>query len=173
MFVSNIKHLNILARIITIFVITFLLFHKKATAQKIFAIDKSGRIKRVQYYEGNEIELITKDGLAHNGIIASIKDSSLFINNNEIKLDSIKCVVRSSRYWLDLFGGTLALAGVGYLSLDSGNRLINDEKPYFHEKAIGPSLYLVGLGGVFSFLSKRKIKIKDRSQVKIIDLRIE
>ena len=155
------------------FVTFFLNLLTSAYSQKIIAFDKRGKVKRVKYYEGEFIRLKTHDKQLIRGVITRINDSSFFVESKQVQLNAVSKVFNTQKlYGINLMGNVFFIAGSGYVTLDSFNRLINNDNPVFNEQSAKVSGYLLGAGLVCYLIANRGYKISKKRPLKIIDLTI-
>lgn len=156
--------------------ITFLLlllFSLNSYGQKFLALDKRGKVKRIRFYKGDSITLKTKSDSLISGIIQLFEDSSFWVSGQPVVLSDIKSIQSpKNNSGLKLISNLSFLAGSGYFILDSGNRLLNNEKPFVEKSTVKTSAIFIGIA-IFSFsVSKRSYQINNRHPLKIIDISI-
>lgn len=142
--------------------------------QKFLAIDKGGRVKRIKFFESDFIHLKTNSDSIVSGQITRLKDTSFVVERTEVSLSSIKYVSFSDKnYGLKLISTLAFTAGIGYFTLDSGNRLINNDQPIVHNNAVKVGSIFMGVAFLSKVLSARKFRIGARHPIKIIDISID
>lgn len=142
-------------------------------SQKILAFDKSGKVKRVKYYEHEFIRLKLLNGAKIQGEISIIKENSFVIDLKEVMLDSVAKVYNTQRYYgLNIVGKVMLIAGVGYFPLDTFNRLINNDDPLVSGNSAEISAMFLGIGLLCESIVNRGYKISEKRPLKIIDLTI-
>ena len=142
-------------------------------SQKILAFDKSGKVKRIKYYEGEFIKLKTVDGFVYEGVITQINDSSFFIDSKSFQLSSVKKVYNTQKlYGFRILGGVFITAGAVYFPLDSFNKLINNDDPLLSTESAAISEAFLGTGFICAAIANRGYKISSKRPLKIIDLTI-
>lgn len=154
------------------YLILFLFLMATASAQKMLAFDKRGKVKRVRYYIGSEIKVKLIDKTFLFGQITRIDDQSFQIGNELINTDSVQYVYSKdeAQAGLKLFSGILFTAGAVYLPLVSFNRTINGDRPIVREQAVRVSGGLIAGGLLLHLLTKKKYKISEKRPLKIIDV---
>jgi len=143
----------------------------EGNAQRIVAFDKKGKVKRVKYYEGEliKLKLLSKEVLV--GSITQVTDTNFRIELREVELDSVKIVYNTQKlFGFKLLGKVLITAGTLYLSVDSFNRLINNEGPIVSESTIKAGSLLIGGGVISTLIARRPYRISKKRPLKIIDL---
>jgi hypothetical protein len=146
-----------------------------AIAQKILAldVDKPGKVKRIRYQQNDYISLKTINNQFVEGEIAKIEDSSFWVKDQKITLDSIKFIKKTQGgYGWSLIGNISLLAGLGYFSLDATNRIINSDKPIVPRRTLLSSSVFLGIFATTAIINNRKYTINKRRRLKIIDLEI-
>jgi hypothetical protein len=152
-------------------VLILLLFSLQLKSQKILALDKPGKVKRIRYYEGDVISLKTDSGIWVRGEINRLLDSSLFIDNQQIHLSDIKSVQKTQKgFGWRLLAKVCINAASGYFLIDTSNRLINGDQPMVHEGTIKASGIMYGVFFISSTIGNRKYRINKNRTLKIIDI---
>jgi hypothetical protein len=142
-------------------------------AQKIIALDKGGRVKRIKYYTGDFISLKTWQKEKIEGTIFSIYDSSFVVGTDTIFLREVRAVKNTQRnYGFRLLGSASAIAGAAYLPLTTFNRTINDDSPIVSESALKVSGSFLGVAIISKLIANRHYKISEKRPLKILDLTI-
>jgi hypothetical protein len=160
---------------IKILCLTFFLsaFYLSGNCQKIVAFNKSGKVKRIKYYEGELIKLKTSDKLKVTGIIDKIKDSSFTVNGIEVSLKEVTRVYNTQKlYGFNLLHRATFTAGIAYLPLSTTNRLINNDSPIVSSSALVVSGSFLSVALVTHFIYNISYKISDKRPLMIIDLTI-
>lgn len=153
--------------------LTFFLCMPFLQAQKIIALDKGGRVKRIKYYTGDFISLKTSNKGKIEGTIFSIFDSSFVVNTDTILLKDVRSVKQTQRnYGFRLMGSVTAIAGTAYLSLTSFNRAINNDSPVVSESALKVSGSFLGVAIISKLIANRSFKVSEKRPLKILDLTI-
>ena len=139
-------------------------------AQKILALDLIGnKLKRIKYYEGGWMAIRVKnDKIIYKGELNAISDSSFYLNNNYVALDSVEAIIKYSKAAKGLSLSAFAVAAVtGVFSvlnvtLISGSN--NQSSPY-----LVPAVF-AGIGVVLLPFWKRTYRIGKNRILKVIDL---
>lgn len=138
-----------------------------AVAQKILVLDKPGRVKRLRYFVGDKIQIITSDNSRISGEISVIGDSTITIEENKVVLSEISAVVKKRRFF-SFTGTLLSTAGVFFGSIYLVNVAI-DKDTKLDENAYVLGGVLVS-GVVLSLFKEKKFKVKDKGRLKILDV---
>lgn len=145
----------------------------EAAAQKILALDKPGKVNRIRYMQNDYIRLKTIGNQYLDGEITKLGDSSFWIGNQEITLDSIKYIKKTQGgYGWGLVGNISLIAGLGYFGLDATNRIINSDDPIVPRRTRVSSSVFLGIFATTAIINNRKYRINKRRRLKIIDLEI-
>lgn len=136
----------------------------------VLAYDKSfGKVKRVHFYQGQSITVKEfNSSKVYSGVITAISDSTFEINNAVFKPENISTIY-IEKSLLKIFGTAFTIAGVGYLALDVFNEFTSTGNLLFDSAVVIPSAILVGVGGLMILMSKQKLKVKAKNQLKIIN----
>lgn len=139
-------------------------------AQKVLALDLVGaKLKRIKYYEGDWMNIrIKNDKVIYKGELNAITDSSFFINNNYVAIDSVDAIIKYSKaakgVSLSAFG---AAAVTGVFSVL--NVALNDGGSAENNPYIVPAVF-TGIGAVLLPFWKRTYWIGKNRILKVIDL---
>lgn len=151
---------------------TCLIFSLQGLAQQSFNIDKRGKVKRVKYYIGQDINLRYNNTKLY-GQITALNDSSITVEGVNIPISTINYVVHLRQAFIWVFIRKVGYrAGIGYFMLDAGNRLINNESPAVDAHTLNVSLPLIGLGVVGSLMKNKRFKNKGYN-MRVNDLSIK
>lgn len=151
----------------------FLLCVQLIFAQKFLAIDSRVSSKRWKFSEGDIIMLKLENKELLVGQITQLNDSSFYLGSKLLPLKNIKSIqLRGHRYGLNLLTKVSLLAGLGYFSIDTFNRLINSDDPLVYEGTIITGASFLGVALISDLLNRKTIRIKEKSQIKILDLSI-
>ncbi len=141
--------------------------------QKFLAFDSKTRVKRWKFYENDFISFELKNKQVFSGNITTLKDSSFWINDKEFMLSQIKNIkLRNHRYGLSILTKISTLAGVGYLTIDTGNRLINSNQPVIYEGSLLAGSIFISTAFIAKIFNRKTLRVKELRQIKIIDLSI-
>jgi len=151
-------------------ILIFLGFFNPIDAQKVLTLDLIGaKLKRIKYYEGSWMSIrIKNDKTIYKGELNAISDSSFFINNNYVALDSVEAIIKYSKAAKGLSISAFTVAAVtGVFSalnvtlISGGN---NESNPY-----LIPAVF-TGIGVVLLPFWKRTYRIGENRVLKVIDL---
>ena len=148
----------------------FLILISTASAQKMIAFDKRGKVKRVRYFLGEEIKVGLLNKVFVYGQITRIEENQFSIGTKVIQTDSVKYVYSRDQSAVNLFSEILFTAGAAYFPLVTFNRAINSDRPIISETAAIISGSLITGGILLNLLTKKKYKISAKRPLKIIDL---
>lgn len=142
-------------------------------SQKIVAFDKSGKVKRIRYYEGEYISIKTVSKLKIKGIITSIEDSSFSVEGTKLALDSVSKVYNTQTgLGYQLIANIFILPAVGYIPLITINGLINNDSPVFKQNQLYYGGGFIGIVLISNYLANRPFRISKKRPLKIIDISI-
>jgi len=150
---------------------------RDAFPQKFLALDKSGRIKRVHFYVGDDITFLPED-YNHfiSGKIEAFGDSGIKVSGKNYLLSEIvkvRVYRRDGMRYLLLSGATvLPVAAVYFLGVGAVNSMINREYPVFTESQLKMSGAFLLLAPVCYRLTYRNFKIGKKHPLKIMDVHL-
>ncbi|MFT4755267.1 MAG: hypothetical protein ACI85Q_002835 [Salibacteraceae bacterium] len=149
-------------------VLLFLFLSSPSIAQRTLGLDKSGRVKRIHFYEGHSIrvKLITNEKIS--GKLDGIFDSSFVIDGRKILLSEVTTVF-STRKTLRFLGGALMVSGAFYFTLDALNNLFNySTKGYVFSNSVwAPSAAAAGSGAILYYFSIRRTPVHGQNNFRI------
>ena len=130
-------------------------------AQQFLLVENNRNFRNFKYYPGEEIRIRSKheDRIIH-GPITGFSDTSIFIGVlDEVCFSEIEIIYRERIpiYWLQ---GLLLLGGVGYFSIDSFNRLINNQSPVVLAETAYISAGMVAASALLIPLRYKRVKAK-------------
>lgn len=138
-----------------------------ALAQKnILVLEKPGNKKNFKYYEGDKIELRTRDSLMIKGMISAVKDSLIVLDfYTEVRIKNIAEVQRP-RWGVNILSKVLMIGGIGLIALEaingavssSGN--INTNTLYLGAGAAGAGALLIPLQKSHLYIKEGQWKVK-------------
>ncbi|MFT7084508.1 MAG: hypothetical protein ACJAV5_000214 [Vicingaceae bacterium] len=144
-----------------------------AFSQKILAFDKSGKVKRIRYYEGEYISLQTISKEKIKGIITQIKDSTFSVEGQELALFSVAKVYNTQKgMGYQLMANIFIIPAIGYIPLITINGLINNDSPVFRENQLYYGGGFIGIALMSNYLGNRPFRISKKRPFKIIDISI-
>ena len=138
-------------------------------AQKLMLIEKRKSLKNYKYYPGEDIRLKVKpDGKTIEGEIICLTDSTVCIDQyKEVPFDDIMFIYRKSSI-MRITSGALLLGGVAYWSLDSFNRLINNDSPVILAETTAISGGMIGAGLLLLPLKYQRINAQ-KCRISMLD----
>lgn len=169
---SYLYPMNLNATILTTFlpfILAFLLaIPFTGNAQRSLGLDKSGKVKRMHFYEGQSIKVKLLDKEKVSGHLDGIYDSSFVIEGRKILLSEVD-MVYTVRRPLRFLGGAFMVSGAFYFTLDVVNNLFNyGARGYVFSNSVWlPSAVAVGSGLIMYYFSIRRTKVHDQNNFKI------
>lgn len=143
-----------------ILIITFLLSFVSVIGQQSFNINKSGKIKRIKYFKGQEIQLKVNDNRI-KGTITALTDSSLTISDVIVPISTINYVIHPRIAFIWGFIRKIGFrASIGYLLLDGGTRVSNNSTPIIDDHLLKVTTPLLSAGAIGSIFKNRRFKNK-------------
>lgn len=162
---------RLITRVLRIVLVVVLISTSSLFAQKILAFDKSGKVKRVRYYQGELIKLNLTTGERIFGTIERIQDSSFIVHGKTIKLTQVTRVYNTQKLaGFKLFSKFFLFGGIAYLPLVTTNRAINNDDPIVSKQAAIISGSMLATGIIFKTIANKSYKISAKRPLKIIDL---
>jgi hypothetical protein len=139
--------------------------------QTYFVVQKTGRVKNFKYKPGNTIIFQVKGELNfRTASISRLYDSTIVLDNgSKISLQDIT-KVRKPRTMLKILSTFSFGLGVGYLSIDVVNNLINGIGPVFNQETLLISGILVGSALIMRQFSDRTLTMGPQWRLIIVDL---
>ena len=157
----------------TFLLISLIFFPPTVFSQKIIAFDKSGKVKRIRYYEGEYISLKKLDKIKVAGIIDQIDQKSFVVDGIKITLDSVRAVYNTqSGMGYRLISRIFVIPAIGYMPLITVNGLINNDKPIIRQNQFYYGGGFITIALLSNFLASRPFKISNKRPLKIIDVSI-
>lgn len=155
------------------FALFFALFSTGLFAQKILAFDKTGKVKRVRYYDGEYISFKTTKKVRVRGVIGAINNESFIVNEREYKIDSIRVVYNTQTgLGFRLVRNIFILPAIGYMPLITFNGLINKDKPIIKQNRIYYGGGFIAVALISHALANRPFRISEKRPLKVIDISI-
>lgn len=146
----------------------FLVVSTLGLAQHTLGLDKSGKVKRIHFYEGTriKIKLDTKEKVS--GHIDAIYDSSFVIEGRVIKLKEV-AMVYSARPAVSYLGGAFVAAGLFYFGVDLINNAFNyGARGYLiSDGVLVPVSISVGTGLVLMYFGTRRTQVQGQGNFRI------
>jgi hypothetical protein len=144
-----------------------------ACGQTFLVLEKMGTKKRYEYHIGDKIEVMLNDDDFYTRIsILGLEDSIILAKNQSIKLSSIKAIhLNHKNNFFRISGPTLMIAGVLLFAIDAFNQAVVQGGGYSNSPGVtAASVSLVGLGAVFTFAGRNKVKVKKWWRLRIVDI---
>ena len=142
-----------------------------ALAQTSLAVDKKGKVKRIHFYRGDIITIKIKEEKNNlTGFIEMIEDSAVIIEGRKINVNQIEYIINPQGPFIWRLLSQLGIKGaIIYFTLDTGNRVINNEKPIVDEKTLKVTLPFLVVGVVATLIKNKKYR-NNGSNIKIVKL---
>ena len=159
----------LLNKIVAVFLI-FMGSFNPIYAQKVLALDLIGnKLKRIKYYEGDRMAIRVKnDKVIYKGDLNAISDSSFYINNNYVSIDSVDAILKYSKGAKGVSLSAFAVAAVtGVFSVL--NVTLNDGGSSESNPYLIPAVF-TGIGVALLPFWKRTYRIGENKVLKVIDL---
>lgn len=134
-----------------------------ASGQTFLVLEKMGTKKRYEYQQGEQIEvMLDNDDFFTRITILGLGDSSIISESETINFSSVKAVkLHGENTWLKISGPSLMVAGVLLFVFDATNQTAVTGGEYvFSPGVAAASATLVGVGALFTFAGRNKVKIK-------------
>ncbi|MFT5665869.1 MAG: hypothetical protein ACI9DK_000044 [Vicingaceae bacterium] len=157
----------------SVFLLVTVLFSTAGFSQKILVFDKSGKVKRVRYYEGEYISLQKIDKQKLSGVIQVINDSSFVLDGKKVTLNSVQKVYNTQKgIGYQLGANIFIIPALGYVPLIVTNGLINNDSPIIKQSQLCYGAGFIGIAFIFGYLANRPFRISQNRPLKIIDISI-
>lgn len=138
----------------------FLLFSSTSYAQQSFNIDKRGKVKRVKYYPGQQIQL-SYSSIKIKGQLVGLTDSALIVNDVTIPVAAIDYVIHPRQAFIWVFIRKVGYrAAIGYALLDGGTRVANNASPIIDDHLLKVTVPLLSAGIIGSIMKNRRYRNK-------------
>jgi hypothetical protein len=148
---------------------TLLVLGLAVEAQQFLLVENVRNLKNFKYYTGDDIRVRAKpDNRIVEGVITGISDSSIYIGDwDEVYFSEVITIYRTriSVNWLQ---GALLLGGAAYFSIDSFNRLINNQAPVVLAETAYISAGMVAAGFAVTPLRHKRMKA-EKWTLRLID----
>lgn len=134
-----------------------------ASGQTFLVLEKMGTKKRYEYQQGEQIEVkLDNDDFFTRLTIVALGDSTIITETEAYTFSSINVVkLRGEKTWLKIAGPSLMLAGVLLFVFDATNQTAVSSGVYEFSPGVAvASVSLVGVGAVFTFAGRNKVKMK-------------
>lgn len=135
-------------------------------AERFLVLEKRGKVKRIRYYIGSEIQFKLKnDPTIYSPIIEDVRESSLIVFDTEIPLSEIEYVILNPRRPLiKLLSRFFIIGGLGYFLIDLANNSFSTTK---ESVLISSSFAAAGLA-LKPLLVRRKLKLNKNRYLKTL-----
>lgn len=134
-----------------------------ASGQTFLVLEKMGTKKRYEYHQGEQIEvMLDNDDFFTRLTIVNLGDSSIIAVNDTINFSSVRAVkLQGENTFIKIAGPSLMVAGVLLFVFDAINQTAVSGGEYEFSPGIAvASASLVGVGALFTFAGRNKVKIK-------------
>lgn len=156
-----------------IFLLLFLMsFLGNAFSQRILVLDKAGMSsKRIKYNSGDYIAVkINNDKVVYKGYLEIVSDTSFYINNNFVELDSVRAVVRYHKAASSVSKQAFLVAGITAIISGINNAVTKGSVFPGDDSYIIPAAF-AGIGAILVPFWKTTHKINNKNRfLKILDL---
>lgn len=139
--------------------------------QKYLVLDKPGRVKRIRFYVGDEINFKLKgENIKYKDIITAITDSTIYIRGTHIKLSEIKSIIITSENGLlNSAIYTLPRAGAVYFIADTFNSWFSRDQIEISKSAIVVGSALIGSSLILRTFRKRTYRINNFRSLRVLE----
>ncbi len=144
-----------------------------ASGQTFLVLEKMGTKKRYEYQQGEQIEVkLDNDDFFTRLTIVALGDSTIITETEAYTFSSIKAVkLRGEKTWLKIAGPSLMVAGVLLFVIDATNQSVVQGGGYSVSTGVTiASASLVGVGAIFTFAGRNKIKMKKWWRLRTVQL---
>jgi|GEM_PF-2242483 len=143
----------------------------KSQAQSYLIIEKPGKVKNFKLKPGSTLQYMQAGQQKFTtATISRLNDSVIFFNTGaHIPLNSI-VAIKQGQDMMRILGNFTGLLGVGYISIDVFNNLINNIGPVFNQKTMLISGGLIVAALICKKFSTRTLHIGKPWRLKVIDL---
>ena len=143
-----------------------------AHSQEFLVLEKTGTKKRHEYYSGDEIifKLNDEDGFRSDEIL-SFQNAAIIFESGSVPLKDIEKVSLSNKSspWKGI-GGSLIVAGLGYMLIDLFNKTISSGDVYIDEKVARSAGILVASGFLLKAVGNKRVSLKKNWRLRIVDI---
>ena len=141
-------------------------------SQRILVIDLAGmRSKRIKYSSGDHISLkVYNDKTTFKGYLEIISDTSFFVNENLVFIDSVRAVIRNNKAPKMISQQAFLVAGITAVISGLNNGLTKGDVFPGDDSYIVPAAF-AGIGAVLLPFWRKTHKINNKNKfLKILDL---
>ena len=144
---------------VIVMVLAFYLSGLVTEAQQLMLVENKRNLKNFKYYPGEDIRLkVRPDHRIIEGEITCLKDSTMCIGDwEEVSYHDIRFIYRS-RQMIRIARSVFLISGVAYFSIDSFNRLINNDSPVILAETALISGGLLGTSILLTPLRYKRLK---------------
>lgn len=139
-----------------------------AVGQNTLTLDKGGKVKRLHFFQNDNIRLKLVSGEKISGQIEYIYDTAFVINGRAIQPVDVYQVY-TSRKALKWIGGLFITGGLFYAGIEMANNAINSRGYLISEPVAIPLTVTLGAGGLMLLFSTRKTKVAGTNKFKILN----
>lgn len=149
--------------------LAFFFIAATADSQHFLLVENRHNLHNFKYFEGDGIRMKAKpDGRIVEGIITVLTDSSVFVGAvEEVYMTEIITIYRQ-RTGIRWLQGALLLGGIAYFSIDSFNRLINNQAPVILTETAVISAGMISAGFLLQPAQYKKLHT-ERWDLRMID----
>ncbi len=144
-----------------------------ASGQSFLVLEKMGTKKRYTFQQGEQIEImLDKDDYYTRVIILGLGDSAIISESETFNFSSVKAVkLHGENTWLKITGPGLMIAGALLFVIDATNQSVVSGGGYEVSSGVAiASASLVGLGAVFTFAGRNKVKLKKWWRLRTVEI---
>jgi len=155
-----------------IFILILSFFGSALYSQKVLVLDLSGmKTKRIKYQSGDYISVrVVNDKVIYKGYLEVATDSSFFVNDNLVYLDSLRQIIKYNKAPKMISKQAFLVGGITAVISGLNNGLTKGDVFPQDDSYIIPASFL-GLGVIFMpFWRKTYDVTKKNRSVKILDL---
>lgn len=141
-------------------------------SQRILIVDKAGRpTKRIKYNSGEYIVVkIKNDKTKYKGFLEVVSDTSFFVSNNLIMLDSLHAIIKYNKAPKAISTQAFIVGGIITIASAINNGVTKGAVFPGDDSYIVPAAFM-GLGVLFLPFWRKTYKINNRNRVvKILDM---
>lgn len=147
----------------------FLFFSSQLCAQHLLIVEHEKKTTRLRFHENDIIGVYTHKGWMLHGLISSIDDSSMVIEDRKIVPADISYVF-IERAYIRTPSKFLRAAGIGYIALDVLNSSLNGDRPLLSPSNIIPAIVVSGSGVILGLFDRKKYKASRGFTFKLLDI---
>lgn len=148
-------------------------FTAPVLGQKFLVLEKMGTKKRFEYHISDKMDVkIGNDDYFTRITILDLSDTTIYANNLEINFSSVNAVkLNKGGSFFKYAGPILMVAGATLLAIDIINQTAVQGGEYQSSTGIFvASASLVGVGAIFTFAGKDKVKLKKWWRLRTVEI---